>query len=90
LTKLSLSDYTKGLSKSEYDLYGIVNHYSFSTIGGHYAAYVKNESMKNMWVNCNDSMLDIHNDKDVVTKDAYLLFYKRRAMSSSIVINLGY
>lgn len=67
-----------------------MNHYSFSSIGGHYAAFVKSESTKDVWVKCNDSKLECYSDKEVVTNDAYMLFYRRRVMTSSNVINLAY
>ena len=75
---------------SEYDLYAITNHHSFTASGGHYTAYIESELCKEVWVECDDTTLRGISVAEAVTKDAYLLFYKRRVMSASNIINLTY
>ena len=57
-------------NKAIYDLYGVIEHYG-SMNQGHYTAICKNN---NKWINYNDSSLDIN--KNPVSKNAYVLFYK--------------
>ena len=71
----NLSEYIVGPEKNsniKYDLYGIVQHFG-SLNGGHYTAICKKDDT---WITFNDSKLD--NIKDPVTKNAYILFYKRK------------
>ena len=56
---------------NNYSLYGIVNHYG-CTGGGHYTAYCKNNGS---WYDFNDS--NVSPVDDIVTNNAYLLFYKK-------------
>ena len=59
-----------------YDLYAVSNH--FGTLGGgHYTAFCKNP-LYNKWFNFDDSDVSHAKEKEVVTKAAYVLFYKRR------------
>ena len=74
---------------AEYNLYAVINHYTFATSGGHYTAYIQS-SEGNIWVNCNDDILHCLSAENVVTKNAYLLFYKRSVMTSSNIIHLTY
>ncbi|XP_021369887.1 ubiquitin carboxyl-terminal hydrolase 19-like isoform X2 [Mizuhopecten yessoensis] len=68
-----------------YDLYAVVNHYG-GILGGHYTAFVRcadlTDSSKNDvdWRLCDDSRVSsVSNEKNqVVTRGAYLLFYRRR------------
>ena len=46
---------------------------------GHYTAVCKNS---NTWINYNDGIISIRKDKDVVTKNAYILFYKRKLLNN--------
>ena len=55
-----------------YDLYGIIEHFGTMS-SGHYTAICKNN---NKWINYNDSSLDIN--KNPVSKNAYVLFYKKQ------------
>ena len=78
VTGLDLNAYIKADSSQEniYDLYAVSNH--FGTLGaGHYTAFAKNPYYKK-WFNFDDSHVDRATEKDVVTKAAYVLFYKRR------------
>lgn len=74
----------------EYDLYAITNHLSYTAIGGHYTAFIHSGTCKDSWVECDDTMLQRIVEAEVKSKDAYLLFYKRRVMSGSNIINLTY
>ena len=59
-----------------YDLYAVSNH--FGTLsGGHYTAFAKNPLYKK-WFNFDDTDVGRASERDVVTKAAYVLFYKRR------------
>lgn len=84
---------TGGSSKTtspDYDLYAIANHHSFSASGGHYTAYIQSKESPDVWVECNDQSLRGLGPAEVVTEKAYLLFYKRRVLSASNIINLTY
>ena len=81
---LDLSKYV--LSKDEdddipikYDLFAVANHYG--TISkGHCTAFCKN-SLKNKWYEYNDSNVKEISEDNIITKDAYILFYKRKGIS---------
>jgi ubiquitin C-terminal hydrolase len=77
LDNLNLSKYCVGYEKynSKYNLYGISCHTGTSN-GGHYYAYCKN--LNNNWYKYNDSSVKlVSNKNDVITRDAYCLFYRR-------------
>jgi len=58
-----------------YDLLAVANH-NGTVSGGHYWSYVKIDSED--WYNFNDHKVKPISPKEVVSKHAYLLFYKRR------------
>jgi len=60
-----------------YDLYGVVNHHGDSTSSGDMTAYVRNP-INGQWYNHNDEEYTKMSEQQVVTKDAYMLFYLRR------------
>lgn len=67
-----------------YDLYGVVNHHG-GILGGHYTSFVRcpdrYDSKKSEvgWRLCDDSRVStVSHEKNVVTRAAYLLFYRRR------------
>lgn len=66
-----------------YDLYGVINH-TGGILGGHYTAYVRCADKYNYnknevdWRFCDDSRVIPFSEKNVVTRLAYLLFYRRR------------
>ena len=72
-----MSKYTK------YDLFAINNHTNFSNYGfngisfGHYYSYCKNYT-NNKWYNYDDANVSEVDEKDLITKHAYMLFYKAR------------
>jgi len=63
---------------SVYDLYAVSNHFG-GCGGGHYTAFAKNIIDKR-WYNLDDSQVTLlQNPKEqVITRSAYVLFYKRR------------
>uniref|UniRef100_A0A667XSX8 ubiquitinyl hydrolase 1 n=1 Tax=Myripristis murdjan TaxID=586833 RepID=A0A667XSX8_9TELE len=66
-----------------YDLYAVINHYG-GMIGGHYTAYTRLPSDKNSqrsdvgWRLFDDSTVTMVEESQVVTRYAYVLFYRRR------------
>jgi len=57
-----------------YDLYAVTNH--FGTLStGHYTAYV---ASKGRWLLCDDSRVSAVDERDIVGRPAYILYYKRR------------
>jgi ubiquitin carboxyl-terminal hydrolase 8 len=61
-------------NKYKYQLYAI-NCHTGNTNGGHYYSITKN--LDGNWYMMNDSNITKHNNKNLVTSDAYLLFYYR-------------
>ena len=72
---LDLSKYVEGYNNNKYiyDLFGIGNH-TGNCGGGHYFAIVKNS--RNEWLNFNDTHVDIIDESQIITKNAYCLFYR--------------
>ncbi|KAM4722759.1 ubiquitin carboxyl-terminal hydrolase 19 [Rhinophrynus dorsalis] len=66
-----------------YDLYAVINHYG-GMIGGHYTAYARLPNEKNSqrsdvgWRLFDDSTVTTVDESQVVTRYAYVLFYRRR------------
>ncbi|XP_051906643.1 ubiquitin carboxyl-terminal hydrolase 19 isoform X2 [Hippocampus zosterae] len=66
-----------------YDLYAVINHYGVM-IGGHYTAYARLPSDRNSqrsdvgWRLFDDSTVTMVEESQVVTRYAYVLFYRRR------------
>ena len=71
---LNLKEFVVGSDKdkSVYDLYAITVHKEFMN-GGHYYAFCKN---KGIWLTFDDEKVSLC--ENFVSKDAYLLFYKKR------------
>jgi|JI10StandDraft_1071094.scaffolds.fasta_scaffold109524_7 ubiquitin C-terminal hydrolase len=63
-----------------YDLYAISNHMG-SLYGGHYTAHCKN-SLDGRWYEFNDSSVGRTNESHLVCSSAYVLFYRRRGLTS--------
>ena len=74
---LNLSKYSIGYDKHSciFDLQAVSNH-NGNTNGGHYWAYTKNYD-KN-WYKYNDKIVSQKSIDDIVTTNAYCLFYKKR------------
>ena len=86
LTGLDLSEYYHKYNNSEkkiYDLFAINNHTNFSKFGfngisfGHYYSYCKNIT-NGKWYDYNDESVKEIDEEDLITADAYILFYKLR------------
>ena len=77
---LDMSPYVLNTSnnpeESKYDLYAVSNHFG-SLSGGHYTAFAKNPYYQK-WFNFDDTDVGKATEADVVTKAAYVLFYRRR------------
>eukprot|EP00929_Paragymnodinium_shiwhaense_P046729 TRINITY_DN23778_c0_g1_i1.p1 TRINITY_DN23778_c0_g1~~TRINITY_DN23778_c0_g1_i1.p1 ORF type:complete len:864 (-),score=128.04 TRINITY_DN23778_c0_g1_i1:132-2654(-) len=78
--ELDMSPYVRGCKNggAQYRLYGVVNHSGTLTYG-HYTAYALcgdgGEGRK--WYHYNDSSVSRIDESQVVSKDAYILFYER-------------
>lgn len=59
-------------------MYAVSNHFG-SMGGGHYTAYAKNNQS---WYDFNDSSVREISEGSVVSRDAYLLFYRRMDMKN--------
>jgi ubiquitin carboxyl-terminal hydrolase 4/11/15 len=85
---LNLSNYiiNKDLNEDRdaylYDLFAVSNHFG-GMAGGHYIAYAKNIHDK-CWYKFDDSTVTKISDKEVVSKDAYVLFYRKRNSKLSL------
>jgi len=77
IKNLDLSKYCVGYDRENtiYDLFAVSNH-SGVTEGGHYWAYTKNYDGN--WYKYNDKIVTLKNEEDIVTINAYCLFYKKR------------
>jgi ubiquitin C-terminal hydrolase len=71
-----MSEYAKKLGDFTYDLFAVTNHIG-SMNGGHYFSFVKSLTDNN-WYCQNDNDSVRINKSDVVTNDAYMLFYQLR------------
>lgn len=77
--------------QNAYDLYSVILH-SGSVEAGHYTTLVKvNQNDDSIWVHLDDPNVNIMKEdieSQQVMQNAYMLFYKRRKLSSSNVITL--
>ena len=84
INDLDLSKYIIGQNNSNaiYNLYGVVEHFGGLT-QGHYIAKCKNFGK---WFKFNDQNVEEINEKNIeksiVSKNAYLLFYKRKLLDN--------
>uniref|UniRef100_A0A915PKR3 Ubiquitin carboxyl-terminal hydrolase n=1 Tax=Setaria digitata TaxID=48799 RepID=A0A915PKR3_9BILA len=60
-----------------YDLVAFITHYGGNAESGHYVAYCKNEIDDN-WYEFDDTVVTRMETADVLTKEAYVLFYQRQ------------
>ena len=66
----------KNNESSLYDLFAIINHQG-NLIGGHFFAYVRN-FLKNKWYCMDDDFINDIDEKNLVSRSAYVLFYQRK------------
>lgn len=80
LFALNLSKYVIGYKKNTfiYDLFGVCNHMGNSPRGGHYNAFVNISKTDNDWVEYDDTDVKKISIMDIVTPNAYVLFYRKR------------
>lgn len=81
-------------SQRAYDLYAVVNHTGVLS-GGHYTTYcLSNETEeKSRWLLYDDDhVFEVQGEPNsaVVSRNAYMLFYRRRNFTSSNLVNLSY
>jgi hypothetical protein len=62
----------------QYELVGVVTHHGHSMHGGHYTAYVRSTSGSSLWLHCNDSVVEVASEAQVLQCEAYMLFYQAR------------
>ncbi|KAH7819864.1 putative ubiquitin specific peptidase 11 [Monocercomonoides exilis] len=77
-SKEAAKEAQKKASPPIYDLFAVSNHMG-GTGGGHYTAYAYSP-LKKKWMKYNDDSVDEVSENSVVTKDAYILYYKRRGL----------
>lgn len=69
-----MSTYSKKMGNYQYDLIAVSNHIG-GLNGGHYFSFVKSIT-DNKWYCLDDDKVSLMEESDVVSKDAYILFYK--------------
>ena len=74
---LNLNKYCVGYGKNKniFDLYAISNHLG-SLNSGHYYAYCKNDNGK--WYNYNDTSVSEISEDEIISENAYCLFYIKK------------
>ena len=77
INNLNMFKYCNGYNnnKNVYELYAISNH-SGQLNGGHYWCYAKN--IDGNWYNFNDETISSIEESDLITSNAYCLFYKKK------------
>eukprot|EP00095_Tigriopus_kingsejongensis_P008552 snap_masked-scaffold989_size72935-processed-gene-0.7 protein:Tk08552 transcript:snap_masked-scaffold989_size72935-processed-gene-0.7-mRNA-1 annotation:"ubiquitin carboxyl-terminal hydrolase 31-like" len=65
-----------------FDLYAVCNHHGSDLQGGHYTAYCRNPT-DGQWYCFDDMHTKPIREKEVVTQDAYILFYQRQSLTSN-------
>jgi ubiquitin C-terminal hydrolase/Ca2+-binding EF-hand superfamily protein len=87
-------DYTQSKAKDNnfYDLFAVVNH-SGNVFGGHYTCSCLVENgLQKKWLYYDDEHvyeLQGNVENEIITRKAYILFYRRQRMSSSSLIQLS-
>lgn len=73
-----VSPYYPDSLSTTYDLFGVIDHVGRHNFG-HYTALVRQQNQNsNLWRRYNDSNVSEVEECDIVTKNAYILFYARR------------
>jgi len=93
LKELNLRPWIVGPSATSsvpYELYGVACHWGGMS-GGHYTSYCVNSQGKEpVWLKFNDdsvTSVSISQEFDEISRQSYVLFYRKRAFSSSNLIN---
>ena len=76
IDNLTLEAGEGGESNRSYSLYGVVNH-TGSLEGGHYIAFSRNIEQNIGWQRYDDQDVSSASASEVVTQNAYVLFYKQ-------------
>ena len=78
INELDLSKYVVGYNKNiyKYKLFGVCNHHGRVANGGHYTSLIKPNDCEK-WIEFNDNLVEICDEKSVVSTKAYCLFYRR-------------
>ena len=74
-------DTTVSCNNNIYDLYAVCNHHGSDLQSGHYTATCKNPT-DGQWYHFDDVHTRVLDKRDVVTVDAYILFYQRRQVQN--------
>ena len=91
---LTSFDFTQSNAKNNnfYDLFAVVNH-SGNVYGGHYTcSCLVDSGNEKRWLYYDDDLvyeLQGNIENEIVTRKAYILFYRRQRMSSSSLIQLS-
>ncbi|KAL3990966.1 Ubiquitin carboxyl-terminal hydrolase family protein [Acanthocheilonema viteae] len=64
-----------------YDLVAFITHYGANAESGHYVAYCKNE-MDDNWYEFDDTVVTRLEVADILSKEAYVLFYQKQSSKS--------
>jgi len=80
LKHVVISNYEK--LSMEYDLFGVANHVGNTSLG-HYYSYAKNP-FTGLWYKYDDSLVTMISQNDIVTENAYVLFYRRKNLENII------
>jgi hypothetical protein len=93
LKELNLRPWIVGPSSSSaapYELYGVACHWGGMS-GGHYTSFCMNSQGEDpMWLKFNDetvTSVSLSQEKEEISSQCYVLFYRKRAFSSSNLIN---
>ena len=62
-----------------YDLYAVCNHHGSDLQGGHYTATCRNPTDGHWYLFDDNHVQKLDADREVVTEEAYILFYQRYA-----------
>jgi len=77
-------------NSAPYELYAIACHWGGMS-GGHYTSFCANQEGKEpVWLKFNDDVVNsvsLQQELDEISKQCYVLFYRKRAFSSSNLIN---
>ena len=65
-----------------YDLYAVCNHHGDDLQGGHYTATCRNPT-DGQWYSFDDVHTSKVEEPDVVSQDAYILFYQKQSLTSN-------